>query len=149
MDRVGKRKIHIVSVTIQWCEEDATSEVKQDTVTHAPTAESQRSQKRSRVYDEKLRDPLDASARPHGKRLLSSDRVVLNALRQRVPRGKQVTTPVRTRELEVECELSRRQVQICIKRLSEKRFIKRLSNNADLGNTEGCRFHLSKDVLRG
>jgi hypothetical protein len=147
MDKAGKFKVHTVCVTIQWCEEELMPEGGRGRVALTILAEGQRYT--AGVVDEAPGNMSEAGARLSGKRLLPSDRVVLNALRQRVPRGKQVTTLVRTRELEAECELSRRQVQICVKRLSEKGFIKRLSKSMDSGNTEGCRYHLSKDVLCG
>lgn len=149
MDKAGKRKVHTVCVTIQWCEEEMMAEGGHGRVALTIAAEGQQYTADIADDSEAPRNMSEPGARLSGKRLLPSDRVVLNALRQRVPRGKQVTTLVRTRELEAECELSRRQVQICVKRLSEKGLIKRLSKSADLGSTEGCRYHLSKDVLCG
>lgn len=149
MDNTSKRKVHTVSVTIQWCEEEVTAVSRHSRVAPTAVAEGQRHAARMADDGEAPRRMSEAGARLSGKRLLPSDRVVLNALRQRVPQGKQVTTLIRTRELEEECELSRRQVQICVRRLSEKGLIKRLSKNTDLGSTDGYRYHISKNVLRG
>lgn len=148
MDKVSKRKIHTVSVTIQWCEEDAMVVCEQGRAPLATVAKSQHYTE-GVVEGEAPHNTSATSAKTSNKRLLPSDRIVLSALRQRVPQGKRVTTLVRTRELEVECEISRRQVQICIKRLSERGFVKRLFEGTGSGDTSGYRYHLSKDALHG
>ncbi len=84
-----------------------------------------------------------ATARKCEKQLLPSDRVILDALRRRVPQGEQVTTPVRNGELMEECEISRRQVQICLKRLTDRRLIKRLIGESDVGSHAGYRYLVS------
>jgi hypothetical protein len=84
-----------------------------------------------------------AATRKSEKRLLPSDRVILDALRQRVPQGKQITTPVRNGELMEECSISRRQVQICLKRLTGKGLIKRLANGTDVGTNAGSRYFIT------
>jgi hypothetical protein len=148
MDKVSKRKVCTVSVTIQWCEDDAMAVCEQGRAPLATAAKSQ--QHPEGVAEGKAPHNTSAtSTRPSSKRLLPSDRIVLSALRQRVTQGKRVTTLVRIRELEVECEISRRQVQICIKRLSERGLIKRLIEGTGLAGTSGYRYHLSKDALRG
>ena len=88
-------------------------------------------------------------AQLHSTRLLPSDRVVLNSLRARILPGAQVTTLVRTLELEAECEISRRQVQICLKRLSEKGIIKRIIEGRGVGSQEGYRYQISHELLQG
>lgn len=140
MDKVSKRKVHTVSVTIQWYEEEAITDGENCKPGHNTAAGKSRDSSSPHSI-------LKTDAKLPSKRLLPSDRIVLNALRQRVAKGKQVTTRVRTRDLEVECEISRRQVQICVKRLIEKGFIKRLIENTDWGGAEGYRYHLSKEVL--
>lgn len=78
-----------------------------------------------------------------GKQLLPSDRVILDALRKRVPQGEQMTVPVRNSELAAECEISRRQVQICLKRLTHRRMIKRLIGESGVGSHAGYRYLMS------
>lgn len=147
MAKVGKRKIHTVSVTIRWCEEEVIAEGKRRGPPLAGAAQSQQHMVGTGINGEASRNSPRLSVQPSIKRLLPSDRLVLNALRARVPPGKQVTTRVRTRDLEAECEISRRQVQICVKRLRERGLIKRLIEDSDIGGTGGYRYHLSKNVL--
>jgi len=111
MAKRGKGKIHTISITIQWWEEDA-----------------------------------ETKAQPSRKRLLPSDRVMLDALRTRLPKGEQVTLPVRTRELIDACEISRRQVQICLRRLQEKGLIKRILDGARVGQQGGYRYQILEDT---
>lgn len=144
MAKVGKRKVHTVSVTIQWYEEEPVAQGAHSSAALAIVVQSQPCIAGA-DSDDKTLHPQPAQL--VGKRLLPTDRLVLNALRSRVPLGKQITTQVRIRELEVECEISRRQVQICVKRLSEKGIIKRLIKNTELGGTSGYRYHLSNDAL--
>lgn len=80
-------------------------------------------------------------------RLLPTDRLVLNALRARVQQGTQVTKPVRLQELMEECEISRSQVRICLKRLTEKGLVNRLDDGVRLGSQEGYSYKLSQEVL--
>lgn len=151
MAKVGKRKIHTVSVTIRWCEEEVIAEVdhgEHGSPALVTAAQSQHHTKGTANNGKAAHNIARMSALPPIKRLLPSDRVVLNALRARVPQGEQVTTQVRTRELESECEISRRQVQICVRRLRERGLIKRLIDDSDVGGNGGFRYHLSKDALR-
>ena len=88
----------------------------------------------------------DLSAAPvekSRKQLLPTDRVILDALRRRVLRGTQTTIPVRNGELAAECEISRRQVQICLKRLTDRRLIKRLIDESGVGAHAGYRYLMS------
>lgn len=80
-------------------------------------------------------------------RLRPTDRLVLNALRARVPEGGQITKPIRLQELVDECAISRRQEQICLKRLTEMALINRLSDGMSLGNKEGYPYKLSQALL--
>lgn len=146
MDKVSKHKIHSVSVTIRWCEEAVATDGEHCSLELNIAARN--SQDATEAVGRKLPHGVtETGARSRGKRLLPSDRIVLDALRQRIPKGEQVTTMVRTRDLEAECELSRRQVQICVKRLKERGLIKRLIEGTDSGSTGGYRYQLSKDVL--
>ena len=67
---------------------------------------------------------------------------MFNALLQRVPRGKSMTLPVRVKELMIECEISRRQVQICLRRLAEMGLIRRLTDDIGLGSQKGFRYEI-------
>lgn len=78
-----------------------------------------------------------------GKQLLPTDRVILDALRRRVPLGEQTTILVRNSELAAECEISRRQVQICLKRLTDRRLIKRLIGESGVGSHVGYQYLMS------
>lgn len=84
-----------------------------------------------------------AAVEKAGKRLLRTDKVVLDALRRRVPRGEQITMHVRNGELAEECEISRRQVQICLKRLTDRELIKRLIGESGVGSHTGYRYLMS------
>jgi hypothetical protein len=148
MAKPGKGKTHTVSIVIQWHEEGAD-------ITDSPPDDSEfrvkslsQSLDEGAAYDERQHSTQDIAAQRSSKRLLPSDRVVLDALRARIPQGEKVTRLVRTRELETECGISRRQVQICLKRLSEKGFIKRLLVDSAPGNTDGYRYQLSPNTLR-
>ncbi len=147
MAKAGKRKVHTISITIQWCEEEAMADVALSGAEISTAVQREQSAK-NETNDSKAPPSHNDVSAQLSKRLLPSDRVVLNALRARVPQGEQVTTLVRTRELEVECEISRRQVQICLKRLSEKRIIKRLLEDTCPGSADGYRYQLANNVLR-
>lgn len=97
----------------------------------------------SRELLHKNRKSLPATAvEKQRKQLLPTDRVILDALRRRVPQGEQITTPVRNNELAEECEISRRQVQICLKRLAEKQLIRRLIDKINIGSHNGYSYRL-------
>jgi len=147
MAKASKRKVHTISITIQLCEDEAMADVALSGAEISTVVQRARSAENETNDSEALHSHNDVSAQIT-KRLLPSDRVVLNALRARVPQGEQVTMLVRTRELVVECEISRRQVQICLKRLSEKGIIKRLLEDTSPGSSDGYRYQLAKDVLR-
>lgn len=75
-------------------------------------------------------------------RLRPSDKLVLIALRAKVPEGTLITPPVRVRDLMEECSISRKQVQICLKRLGEKRMISRITKGVIVGSQEGYRYRV-------
>jgi hypothetical protein len=149
MAKHGKGKTHTVSIIIQWREEDA------EVMDNAPSNSKFEAASLSQRLDDETahykgqHSTQDVGGQSSSNRLLPSDRVVLDALRARIPRGGQVTTLVRIRDLEVDCGISRRQVQICLKRLSEKGFIKRLLEDASPGSIDGYQYQLLNDVLRG
>jgi predicted transcriptional regulator len=69
---------------------------------------------------------------------------VLDALRARLPRNKKMTPAVTIKELVDDCMISRRQVQICLRRLDEKGIINRFAEEAVLGNPKGYRYRILK-----
>jgi hypothetical protein len=82
-----------------------------------------------------------ASSRPPD-RLRPTDKLVLDALRARIPQGETETPPVRVRELMGECFISRRQVGICLRRLNEKGMIRRVGEDTLSGRVEGYRYRI-------
>jgi hypothetical protein len=149
MAKHGKGKTHTVSIIIQWHEEDAEATNNAPSDSNFESASLSQRLNEETAHDERQNSTQDVSVQRSSNRLLPSDRVVLDALRARIPRGGQVTTLVRIRELEAECGISRRQVQICLKRLSEKGFIKRLLEDASPGSTDGYQYQILNEVLRG
>lgn len=94
------------------------------------------------------------SSRPHpistansSDRLRPTDRLVLNALRARIAPGEQVTRLVRLQELMNECAISRRQVQICLRRLTERGLVNRVPNEIKLDNQEGFAYKISQEPI--
>lgn len=77
-------------------------------------------------------------------RLRPTDRLVLYALHARVPQGQKTTIPVRLHELMDECSISRKQVQICLKRLAEKGIISRVTEGVVVGTQEGYSYRISQ-----
>jgi hypothetical protein len=98
--------------------------------------------------NKRLTRPIRARTPRSPDRLLPSDRLVLNALRARVPQGEQVTMPVRLKELMKECEISRSQARICLKRLTEKGLVSRISNGVNWGSQEGYPYKISRNILQ-
>lgn len=144
MGRASKGKIHTVSITIQWCEEDVELDNDESNKLQFKEASLRQRVKKDLGHSDKKFGFHNKSAERPSKRLLPSDRVVLNALCAYIPRGKRVTTPVRTRELISVCDISRRQVQICLRRLAEMKIIKRLAaEEPSFGNQEGFRYQIS------
>jgi hypothetical protein len=148
MRKVSRGKVHTVSITVQWREDEAElAEGTSSSLSFDKTAQSQQLTEEAGRGDAN-RDRIHHASETHSsKRLLPSDRVVLNALRARVPKGTQVTTLVRTRELQTECEISPRQVQICLRRLNEKGLVKRLLVGVTGGSQDGYHYQLSQDAL--
>lgn len=148
MARVSKGKLHTVSITIQWCEEDIDPNNGEPNKSQFKEATLRQRVTRGIGYGNKKNGFHNATSKRPSKRLLPTDRIVLNALCAYVPRGKHVTTPVRTRELTSLCEISRRQVQICLRRLAEKKIIKRLAEGSGFGNHEGYRYQISQTMFQ-
>lgn len=141
MAKRGKGKIHTVSIIIQWREEDAEIADNPKFSNIETTSRSQQ-HKNAVVQDDRRRSIPDKKVESPHKRLLPSDRIVLEALRACLPMGGQVTTPVRTRELIDACEISRRQVQICLRRLNENGLIKRILDGTCAGQQDGYRYQI-------
>jgi predicted transcriptional regulator len=148
MGRTSKGKVYTVSIIIQWREEDA--ELADGDSNNSQFKKSALCQRVKKVagYSDKKSDSRNKGVVRFGNRLLPSDRVVLDALCAYVPNGKRVTTPVRTRELVAACEISRRQVQICLRRLAEMKIIRRLTKGTSSGNQEGYRYQVSQAMCR-
>ena len=148
MNNDSKSKIYTVSITVQWHEDISRVKIDANSFKVEIAANG-----RMRVRKTKNRDaPRHQASKINVERisthLLPSDRIVLHALRSRVLKGGDVTVPVSVRELVEECTISRRQVQICLKRLSEKELAKRILKSADLGSHNGYCYQISRDVLR-
>jgi hypothetical protein len=75
-------------------------------------------------------------------RLRPTDKLVFDSLRARVPEGETETPPVRVQELMGECLISRRQVGICLRRLSEKGMITRVGEDTLTGREKGYRYRI-------
>lgn len=131
-----------ITVIIRWREgeqEQATEITLHDEGPRTPPLR----QKSRELLQGKEKDLPAAPAQKSRKQLLPTDRVILDALRRRVPPGEQITVPVRNSELAAECEISRRQVQICLRRLTDRRLIKRLIGELDVGSHVGYRYQMS------
>lgn len=132
-----------ITLIIRWHERGPTTEI----ILHEEDSGVDiRAEKSRRLTSGNSKRPSPATAEKSEKQLLPSDRVVLDALRRRVPQGDQVTTPVRNGELMEECSISRRQVQICLKRLAGKGLISRLVDGVEIGSNAGYRYLI---ILRG
>jgi hypothetical protein len=129
--------VRSITVTIRWHERGQAAEL----ILHEEELgiDSRAEKSREWPLSNGKRLPREATDKS-GKPLLPTDRLILNALRRRAPRGELSTVHVRNSELMEECSISRRQVQICLKRLTEKGLIKRLVDGADVGATTGCRY---------
>lgn len=147
MAKLDKSKIRTISIIIHWCEADTEIGGYIPICSHMEAALREPQAKNIPAQDRRKHNTLDKRMRSPRKRMLPSDRVVLEALRARLPSGEQVTTPVRTREIMEVCEISRRQVQICLRRLIEKGYIKRLLQEDNLGNHTGHQYKLMRHAL--
>jgi hypothetical protein len=134
--------VRSITVTIRWREEEQ-EQATEITLHEGELRTSLSGQKGRELSSGSTKRLPSAAAEKSGKQLLPTDRVILNALCRRVPQGGQITAPVRNGELAAECEISRRQVQICLKRLMEKRLIKRLINESGIGSHAGYRYLVS------
>lgn len=145
MGKADKGRLHILSITIQWHEEDeVTSESSPVKLKLITKSKSQQARRTVSEIDADQRYLRSLGRRNSNFHLLPSDRVVLDALNARLPQGALITPHISTRELMEECTISRRQVQICLKRLSDKGLIKRLVNGVNTGNSNGYRYQISK-----
>jgi hypothetical protein len=127
MTKTGKGRVRTVTISIQWHEDEIEAQNVSCNVVPVFTGNA----------------PTFHRSKTHsGNRLLPTDRLVLNALLSRVPQGEKMTIPVRVQELMTECLISRRQVQICLKRLSSKGLIKRLLDEMEVGGHKGYRYRI-------
>ena len=142
MAKAGRNRVCRVSITIQWVEEYG-AELENAVSNLQPNLTQAQQQKASKVRTAERaartqRMPVPSTA----SRLLPTDRIIIDALRRRVPEGDSATTPVSIKELMTECIISRRQVQICLRRLSEKKAIRRLIDEVSLGSPKGYRYQV-------
>jgi hypothetical protein len=143
MNNGSKSKIYIVSIIVQLHDDVSRVEVDSSAFKLKISANSRKRVREAEGRDASRHQPSKIYEERTNKHLLPSDRIVLNALRSRVPKGSDVTVPVSVRELMEECTISRRQVQICLKRLSEKELAKRLFKPANLGSHNGYCYQIS------
>jgi hypothetical protein len=131
--------VRSITVTIRWHEQGQAAEL----ILHEEESGiGSRAERNGELPSDNGKRLPRAASEKSKRKLLPTDRVILDALRKRVPRGDRVTVPVRNGELMEECSISRRQVQICLKRLTGKRLIKRLVNETDIGSHTGYRYLL-------
>lgn len=146
MIKASRNRVCTISITIEWCDAndaDATYSLKPNVI--ARGKENLRAKSQSNEHS-------DRSRRAHSQRtvlpLLPTDRIVLDALRARVPRNKRMTPAVSVRELVAECRISRRQTQICLRRLEAMKIIRRLTEGSSLGNQEGYKYQVSQAMFQ-
>lgn len=139
-----------VSVVIRWCEQASKKEASPLIVTLNTSKQNDQAVNGVDGVEHSGSKPsqLHPAVTTHANtRLRPTDRLVLNALRARVALGEQVTRPVRLQELMNECVISRRQVQICLRRLTERGLVNRLLNEREIGNQEGYAYKIFQEVL--
>jgi hypothetical protein len=131
--------VRSITLTIRWHDREQAAEL----ILHEeePRLGSRAEKSRELLPSNGKRLPRVAAEKSERK-LLPTDRVILDALRKRVPRGDRTTVPVRNGELMEECSISRRQVQICLKRLTGKGLIRRLVEGEDIGSHVGYRYFI-------
>lgn len=145
MSKVGKGKVYTITILIQWQDDDvADIEDIARGVQSNTTSRNKGDRNYATPQGLKGKSAFHVSERHPQERLRPTDKLVLSALRASVSEGTQVTVPISVRELMVECQISRRQVQICLKRLIEKSLIERLVNAGDWGSHEGCRYQIAR-----
>lgn len=139
-------KVSTISISIQWrsAPDYMTANGSHDLTTNR--AELAQPPAAVTSVREELRQTQGISISQPRDRLRPTDRLVLYALHARVPQGQKVTLPVRLHELMDECSISRKQVQICLKRLTEKGMISRVTEGVVVGTQEGYRYHISQAV---
>jgi hypothetical protein len=143
MTKVGKGKVYTITILIQWQEGDDAD--KQNITRCAKSNKVSRKQRGTNYaspHGPDSRRDFHVSEQSSKGRLRPTDKLVLGALRANVSKGTLVTVPISVRELGAECQISRRQVQICLKRLIEKELIERLVNADDWGSRKGCRYRM-------
>jgi|SRR5215213_5412809 len=147
MVKADRNRVFTISIVIQWCEQDDEEAENNRGRPHCKSAAQDQQRTRAKVRKaerpigtKRMRTPNTPS------RLLSTDKLVLNALHARILHGEAITPPVRLRELMEECSISRRQVQICLRRLSERGMITRITEGVTLGSQEGYRYHVLQNV---
>lgn len=148
MAKADRNKVCIVSITIQWCEanDGHTREADRNPELGIPTKSKQNTERGSRS-DEFTNRSRQVHVSRTIDRLRPTDRIVLDALRAHMPENKRVTPAVRISQLVSECMISRRQVQICLRRLEGMKIIRRLTNSSSLGSQEGNRYQVSKAMF--
>lgn len=148
MAKAGRNKVHSISILIQWCEVDG-GQADDSHYSPQPTVVTQSQQRpEAGVRCAERHDPTRRPAPRTTSRLLPTDRLVLGALLDRIPQGETLTPPIRLRELMEECSISRRQVQICLRRLGERGMISRLTEGVPLGNRDGYRYSVTQKGKR-
>lgn len=140
MVKASRNRIHSISILIEWSEEEGgwVNNIHCSSQSVVATRNRQEVGVKARGTGKHGQIRRDTTQLP--SRLLPTDKLVLKALRDRAPGGEAVTPPVKIRELMEECSISRRQVQICLRRLSEKGMITRITKGVSLGNQEGYQY---------
>lgn len=142
MAKADRNRIHSISILIQWWETDSgQADDSHYSLQSTVTIQSQQQPKTDR-RDVAGSNLIQGTAPRATSHLLPTDRLVLRAIRDKVPQGETVTPPIRLRELMKVCSISRRQVQICLRRLGEKGVIERLTEGVALGNQEGYQYRV-------
>jgi DNA-binding MarR family transcriptional regulator len=143
MTKVSTGKVYTITILIQW--QDGDDAGRQNIARGAKSNRASRKQRGANYASHHVSDSRRDFHIPEQSskgRLRPTDRLVLGALRANVSEGTLVTVPISVRELVAECQISRRQVQICLKRLIEKELIERLINAEDWGSHKGCRYRI-------
>ena len=149
MVKASRNRICTISITIEWCDAndaeatEATFSLKPNVI--ARGQQNLRAKSQRNAYSDRSRQ---AHPQRTVLRLLPTDRIVLDALRARVPRNKRMTPAVSVRELVAEGRISRRQTQICLRRLEAMKIIRRLSEGSSLGNQEGYKYQVSQAMFQ-
>jgi hypothetical protein len=149
MVKASRNRVCTISITIEWCDAN-DSEVTEATSILKPSATARgkqnlRAKSQSNEYPNR---PQRVLPQRTVLRLLPTDRIVLDALRARVPRNKRMTPAVSVRELAAECRISRRQMQICLRRLEAMKIIRRFTEGSGLGSQEGYKYQVSQGMFQ-